>query len=271
MSTPAIESSKCLKDKLCTRVCPSGTLRDGPLGFPEVATGTTCLSCGHCVSVCPSMAVSLAGSPPEQLEVLAKDWRIEPRRVSQLLKGRRSTRAYRDEPLERSTIEALIQTAQYAPSGHNMQPLSWTVVYERANVRAIAEATIAWMRRSIAQGSPYATAFNMPHYVSQWESGNDQICRNAPHLIVAHAPEQLSSGNHGGAIAITYLEIAAVSLGVGTCWAGYVFIGAAHSPELHAALGLPNGQRCAGAVLLGRAAVAHLRIPARRSPTIHWR
>jgi nitroreductase len=81
----------------------------------------------------------------------------------------------------------------------------------------------------------------------------------------------LSSGSHGGAMAITYLEIAAVSLGVGTCWAGYVFIGAAHSPELHAALGLPNGQRCAGAVLVGRAAVAHLRIPARRSPTIHWR
>lgn len=271
MSNPVFESAKCLKDRLCTRVCPSGTLRVGPLGLPEVAPGMKCLSCGHCVSVCPSMALSFTGTPPEQLEVLAEDWRSEPRRVSQLLKGRRSTRVYRDDPLDRATIEALIQTAQYAPSGHNLQPLSWTVVYERTNVQAIAEATIAWMRRSIAQGSPYVDAFNMPHYVSRWESGHDEICRNAPHLIVAHAPEQLSSGSHGGAIAITYLEIAAASLGVGTCWAGYVFIGASNSSELHAALGLPKGQRCAGAILAGRAAVAHLRIPARLSPVIHWR
>jgi nitroreductase len=145
------------------------------------------------------------------------------------------------------------------------------VIYEREQVRAIAEATVAWMRQCIAKGSPYVAYLNMPIVLAAWEAGQDGICRNAPHLVIAHAPEQLPSGSHTGAIAITYLELGAASLGVGTCWAGFVFVGAGASPDLHAALGLPQGQRCAGAVLAGRPALSHLRVPARRSPSIHWR
>jgi nitroreductase/NAD-dependent dihydropyrimidine dehydrogenase PreA subunit len=271
MSNPELESAKCLKDILCVRACPTGTLRVGPLGYPEVTEGMSCVSCGHCVSVCPTMAMSRKEALSEDLEVLDEDFRIGPERVRQLLRGRRSTRDYREEPITRDTIEELIGTAQYAPSGHNMQPLSWTVVYERSQVRAIAEATVSWMRESVALETPYVSLMRIPEVLAGWESGRDVICRNAPHLIIAHGPEQQPSASHPAAIAITYLELAAASLGVGTCWAGFVFFGAAVSPKLHESLGLPNGQRCAGAVLVGWPALRHLRIPARRTPTISWR
>lgn len=61
------------------------------------------------------------------------------------------------------------------------------------------------------------------------------------------------------------------ALGAGTCWAGFVFIGVGVSPELHAVLGLPAGQPCAGIMMAGRPAVSYRRVPRRNQPRIDWR
>lgn len=42
--------------------------------------------------------------------------------VSQALQERKSVRAYLDKPVARATIESLLETAQRAPSGGNLQP-----------------------------------------------------------------------------------------------------------------------------------------------------
>jgi len=198
-------------------------------------------------------------------------WRLAPETVALLLKARRSIRAFRGEPLARETIEAMLDVARYAPSGHNSQPLAWTVISGPANIGQITQATLAWMRQSVAAGSPLVPALDMQRNLRDWDQGKDSICRQAPHLVIAHAPEGLPSGAHAAAIAMTYLDIAGQPLGVGMCWAGFVFVGSGVSPEVHAALGLPAGRRCAGVAMLGRPGVTYRRIPARNQPTIEWR
>jgi nitroreductase/NAD-dependent dihydropyrimidine dehydrogenase PreA subunit len=271
MSTPTIDRSECLEDGCCARVCPSGFLVAGPDGAPERVETARCIECGQCVAVCPSGTIALGETRAEDLEPLRPGWRLDAARVGQLLRGRRSTRAFREEPLPREAIAGLIATAQYAPSGHNSQPIHWTVIQDRAGVRAVAEATAAWMRRTVESGSPLAGALGLPGLLAQWEEGRDVLCRGAPHLVVAHAPASDQGGTIAAAIAITYLDLAALPLGAGTCWAGYVFIAAGLSPEVAQALGVPEGRRCCGASLLGRPAEEHLRIPSRRAPTVAWR
>ncbi len=268
---PTLNESLCAKDGVCTRVCPVGVLTRGASGGPAVRPGARCISCGHCLSVCPKGALSLDGVAAEALEPLAPDWRLDLARVSQLLQGRRSIRAFREEPLPREVLEQMIALAQYAPSGHNAQPLSWTVLSGTQAVRRVAQATVEWMRESIAAGAPLAAALGMPALVSACEAGVDMICRQAPHLVVVHAPADFPAGSHFGAIAMTYLELAALPLQAGTCWAGFVMIGAGASPEVHATLGLPAGQRCAGVAMAGRPAVTYRRIPRRKQPRITWR
>ncbi len=270
MSQPVIDRSKCLKDGICTRVCPVTVLRPSADGYPE-ATNGSCVACGHCVSVCPKGAISLGSVKPEALEILQSDWRLDPERVSQLLKGRRSIRAFRDEPLPRDAIAKMIELAQYAPSGMNAQPIAWTVIYDRAGVRAVGEATANWMRRAVTEKHPLAAAYDLSRIVNAWENGVDPICRNAPHLVVAHAHGALPTGAMAGAISTTYLELAALPVGAGTCWAGFVFAAASYSPEVAATLGVPEGRRCSGVVMAGRPAVKYLRIPERRAPQIAWR
>lgn len=275
MNTPTLDRSACLEDGLCARVCPSGFLTAGsdgaPCLAPEVPGAPRCIECGHCVAACPAGALSLGGIGAGALEPLRAGWRLDPDRVGQLLRGRRSIRAFRDEPLQRATLAALLETAQYAPSGHNAQPIHWTVVETRQGVRAVAEATAAWMRRTVESDAALAGALGLRGLLAQWDAGRDVLCREAPHLVVAHAPATDPGGTIAGAIALTYLDLAAVAAGAGSCWAGYVFIAAGSSPDVAAALGVPAGRRCCGATLVGRPAVKHLRIPARRAPTIAWR
>ena len=264
---PQIDESRCLGDGQCTRVCPMGRLAREDDGVPTIRPDVPCLNCGHCAATCPAGALSVGQA---EVEPLPPDWRLDPRRVSRFLKGRRSIRVFRKEALPAETIAAMIGVAQYAPSGHNSQPLAWTVISGEAGVHRIADATAQWMRKSLAEGSAMATALNMPWVLRGWDAGQDVICREAPHLVITHTPEGLPSGSHAGAIGMTYLELAAQPFGVGTCWAGFVFVGTGVSDDVHRALGLPEGQRCAGIVMAGRPAVSYLRIPSRNQPRIRW-
>jgi nitroreductase len=67
-----------------------------------------------------------------------------------------------------------------------------------------------------------ADNYNMPKLVNAWEEGIDRTCRDAPHLIVAYALEENGSGKADCDTAIAYLELTLPSLGLGSCWAGYV-------------------------------------------------
>jgi len=267
-----VDHSKCTRDGVCVLSCPIGLLRTGADGHPEPVPHAEqrCVRCGHCVSVCPKGALSLDGVSPEGLISLKKDWRPSPEQAEQFLKGRRSIRAFRPQPVPRDEIERMLTTATYAPSGHNSQPVSWTVVYERDDVQRIARATVDWMRRAVADKSPMAAALGMDTLVADWDAGKDSICRSAPHLVIARAPEKLPTAALSCALATTYLDLAAVSRGAGTCWAGFVFVGAGLSPEVAAALRLPEGQKAFGISMLGYPKFEYRRIPARNPPRIQW-
>lgn len=49
--------------------------------------------------------------------------------------------------------------------------------------------------QEIAEGSAMAAALNMPEVVRAWDAGHDAVCRDARHLVIAHAPAGLPSGS----------------------------------------------------------------------------
>lgn len=66
------------------------------------------------------------------------------------IRGRRSVRAFRPEPLAREQIEAVLEAARWAPSPHGRQPWRFVVV-ESAEARLrLAEAMGAEWRRQLA-------------------------------------------------------------------------------------------------------------------------
>ena len=115
MTSPTIDLARCGRDGLCARVCPTAILRVGANGLPGVHphTGVVCYGCGNCASVCPREAISASGASPRKLEPLRPGWRLDPDRVGQLLRGRRSTRAFKAEPLPRQVLVEIMATVEH--------------------------------------------------------------------------------------------------------------------------------------------------------------
>jgi nitroreductase len=107
--------------------------------------------------------------------------------------------------------------------------------------------------------------------VDVWKKGIDRIFRSAPHVIIAHGLKDLAAAQPACIIALTYLEIAAYSMGIGACWAGYFTRAAASFRPLIQALNLPEGHQAFGGMMIGYPKYHYQRIPPRNEPKIIWR
>ncbi|HED66176.1 MAG TPA: nitroreductase family protein [Planctomycetes bacterium] len=70
---------------------------------------------------------------PEEMLARAEAMRDE-------LRGRRSVRAFSDEPIPEGVVEACVEAAGLAPSGANRQPWTFVLVSDAKTKRAIREA-----------------------------------------------------------------------------------------------------------------------------------
>jgi nitroreductase len=107
--------------------------------------------------------------------------------------------------------------------------------------------------------------------VAAWDMGYDGILRNAPNLIVASAPKEASNGLVDCAIALAYLEMAALARGLGTCWAGLLQAAMLNTPALVKKIGLPGEHTAHYPMMIGYPKVKYYRLPERNQPPIHWK
>jgi nitroreductase/NAD-dependent dihydropyrimidine dehydrogenase PreA subunit len=274
MSIFTIDDAKCNRCGICVLECPPRIIEiKEPEALPSVVKDQEdrCITCGHCVSVCPFGAIALKAMKPEECAPLSRELLPTAEQVEHFLKSRRSIRVYKDEPVPHELLEKLIDIARYAPSGHNLQPVHWTVIEDPKVVRALASVVIEWMNMLIKKSPRMIELFHFDLFVNAWERGEDRVLRGAPHVIVAHAPKDAPLAQESCAIALTYLELAAYSQGLGACWAGYLMAAATSSPAVITALRLPGGHRCFGAMMVGYPRHKFRRIPLRNEPSIIWR
>jgi len=269
-----IDEEKCKRDGICAAECPLRliTLREGDkLPEPVEKAERQCINCGHCLAVCPHDAFFLKEVSAEQLPMVDQSLLPQPAQAKQFLTARRSIRAYKKQQVAQSLLADLIDTARYAPSAVNMQPVHWLVVQKPEEVNRLAGLVIDWMRYVIETQPEVARNYNMKKLVDDWDQGTDRICRGAPHLIVAHAPEDLGASQSSCTIALAYLELAAFANGLGTCWAGFLHTASTMFPPLNEALALPEGHKCFGAMLIGYPKYQYRRLPLRKAARVIYR
>lgn len=268
-----VDLEKCDRDGTCARVCPVGILTVDPTAGPTVRRGTAafCIACGHCVAVCPHGALDNVRAPLAAQSPLPRFPVLDSETALLFLRSRRSIRCYRPEAAPKELLEKLLQAARYAPSGHNSQGLTFTVVLSPEIMRAVRDRVVAWMRELIASGSPLAKQWPMEGIVRAHEKGEDRILRNAPHLIVASAPPSLlRAARVTTYLALEYVELYAPALGLGTCWAGYVNAFAMDRPDLGRLLELPDEHAVTGCLMAGYPDVIYARLPERNPLEVRW-
>jgi F420 biosynthesis protein FbiB-like protein len=76
----------------------------------------------------------------------------------EIIRGRRSVRAFRDQPLTREQIEAVLEAARWAPSPHGRQPWRFVVVQSaEAKERLAAAMGEDWRKQLALDGQDAAT------------------------------------------------------------------------------------------------------------------
>ena len=235
---------------------------------PTADAEERCINCGHCVAVCPDGALSLDRMPVDQCPPVQEEWFPKPDHLEHFLRARRSIRRFTEETLDRSVLVKLIDFARHAPTGSTSQQVRWLAVHAKGKVQAIAGMTIDFLLSQVEKNPSSPNAASFQRVVDKAKSGYDYICRGAPHLILAYAPE--TRGPTDCVIALTYLEIAAFSLGLGPCWGGYVGAAAGNWLPLQQFLGIPEGHKVYGVMLLGQPKYKYHRLPIRNQADVTW-
>lgn len=264
-----IDAELCKADALCVHECPLMVLTVEEKGqVPRVHPQKInyCINCGHCMAVCPAGAITLTAFA-QQATPFPKEIFPTPEAIEALIKSRRSVRKFKKNPISAQQIGELIHIAAYAPSGHNAQPVSWTVLDDPQKVQELGKAVVEWMEEMVKQKNPLAAKLFLAGLVNAWKKGNDVICRNAPSIAVAWAPKQGITPQADTIIATNTLELAAHANGYGSCWAGYVILAAAYSEKVLNCLGIPQAHMAYGALLLGHPAIKYRNIPPRHQAT----
>lgn len=273
MELITINEKTCNKDGICAAVCPGGLIdfEKGEIPVPIDKADEVCIRCGHCVAVCPTGSLSHKDMNKEDCPDVKKEFDLGQDQCEHFLRGRRSIRVYKDKPVERNLINDLIEIARYAPSGHNCQCAEWTVIEDRKELDRLSGVIAEWMSWMLEHMKEVALSINLDRALERWESGIDNILRGAPTVIVAHAQEDNRLAQSTCTLALCYLDLAARSMGLGSCWAGYFNSAAMTFPPMKEALALPEGQQSFGAMMLGYPKFKYHRLPTRNIPKITWR
>jgi nitroreductase/NAD-dependent dihydropyrimidine dehydrogenase PreA subunit len=263
-----IDESRCIQCGECAADCPVRII-DVSQGLPRISQQRQglCIRCQHCLAVCPTAALSIFGvNPDESAETLPPS----PDGLENLIKSRRSVRRYRPEAVERVVLDRLMDAVAYAPTGKNERKVRFTLVDDPEVMARIRVLTMEGIRRAVDEdGLPDGMEF-FAKFLSAWDQGRDIIFREAPHMLIASSPREATSGEADPFIALSYFELMAASLGLGTVWCGYArWALQSVVPELGRRLGIPTDHRSMYAVMFGWPAVRYARAVQREVQGLH--
>lgn len=267
-----VDEARCTKCGSCVSDCPADII-SLESGFPAIKASdeVKCLRCQHCLAVCPAGAISILGKNPAT-SMQIKGRFPEPDKLETLMRGRRSVRRYADENLPPEMIQRLLNVAGYAPTGCNARQVYLSVVDDRVVMSKIRAELFDYIETRSKSGQIPPSLKFFEDFVPIWKEKNiDRIFRGAPHMLITSAPASAATPREDCIIAMSYFELFAQSLGLGTVWGGlatWAFTDLA--PKFKARLGIPEDHQIGYVMLFGKPAVKYHRAVQLAPTSVHF-
>lgn len=286
---PVIDPELCNNCGRCVKVCSTDVLIAGEV-CPAPEGATPCFVCGHCVAVCPTGAITHPLMNPEHFrELLPAEEGVTPELLFDLLRKRRSMRAYTDEQVTEEEIMRLIEAGVQAPSGLNAQSWHFTMIQDADRLLHIRRRIVAIylsllhmldgrVSRVMLQLSVGAQAMEqleearpiLENIISGHQEGRDRLLWGAPTLIVVHSPEEDPAGSESAHYAVANMMLMATTMGLGTCLIGFLTVVAERDDRLREYLGVPEGHSVDAALVVGHPDVEFLTSVDKRAAAIEF-
>lgn len=290
-SSITIDPGRCVKCGCCVEVCPNCVFdwsseagQDGvEIRYPE-----QCCACGHCVAICPEDAVCHKDMPAADFEDLPGT-AIAAGSMRDLLLSRRSVRAFREEPVSKELLGQLIEAGTHAGTSSNGQTENFIVLQDRRALSELEELVIdiLWKAGLRYLGSGLGRRFAEMKYGGEMARqymayhriiGNRKrdnclkgmIFRNAPVVIISHGIRANYLAHTNCALATRNMEIMAGTMGLGTCWVGFLTSAAHISRKIGNYLDISTDRNIYGAIMVGYPKHQYKKSIPRRGREVRW-
>ncbi|HIS73764.1 TPA: nitroreductase family protein [Candidatus Galligastranaerophilus intestinavium] len=253
MKNIVVDKSKCTHCGLCISDCVSGCISFDGENFPKTDDEKRCISCQHCLAICPTGALSFGDKHPNNSQ------NVEYSDILGLIKSRKSVRQYKDEEIPQELLDKLKQMLPYVPTGCNNHSLHFSIVETKSAMDEIRKKVNDLLIKTMSYKalSPIMNKFS--RYKDAFLKGEDVIFRGAPHMIVVSSPISAPCANIDPIIALSYFELYAQHLGIGTCWCGFAQACLMFFPQVCEMLEIPSGYKPVYAMLFGMPKVKYQR------------
>lgn len=255
-----IDQDLCTQCGACIDDCPFSIIEMAP-DYPAMNRTRVhhCIQCQHCLAVCPTGALSILGFKPEDSQPLPQSLPSADQ-VAALIRGRRSMRRYLPEPLEPATIDTLLRTVANCPTGKNNRQCLFTVIEDPATMAIFKREALEGLRQAVVEKRLSDSLSYFRHVVKAWDQGRDIIFRDAPHLLIVSVPPNITTPDADILIAMSYFELMAAAMGIGTLWNAMVrWAFSVITPDMYLRLGIPEDHIKGYGLLFGRPAVQYHR------------
>lgn len=244
-----IDKDKCIKCAKCTNDCITSAIKQGNDGYPVEINPAYCISCQHCLMVCPVGALSIFDKDPSNSSKIEN--KVKEEDLFNLIQSRRSIRKFKDENVSKEDLNKLKQMLNYTPTGCNRRGLYFSFIEDRNVMEKFRSDVNKKMIKVLSNPflSPFLSRYKT--LLAPIKEGQDVIFRSCPHLVALSVSKDSPCRDIDPIIALSYFELYAYSLNIGTCWCGFAQGVLSKIPSLQKALNIPKTHKLSYVMLFG--------------------
>lgn len=271
---PEINLDNCIKCLKCVNDCPADAI---DINKGHIAD--TCIKCGHCVAICPERTIEPSNGslkPLSSVSVSSADFQ-------NLSSNIRTCRNFSSQAIEDNKIELLIENMKHYPSASNTRPIEINYVKTPELVQSLNDQTAKglikmlgfvtspFMKFILKAIAPKFDTTKLKNYrekfIERQKPNSSQICHHAPGVLLFHAPVvKFGMASADAYIWATYTSIFAQTLGLSTCFNGFIVKGMERSSKMRKEFGIPKNHQIYASLLIGYSNVKYFNEAGREQP-----
>ncbi|WP_042272529.1 nitroreductase family protein [[Clostridium] dakarense] len=225
----------CIGCSLCKNDCPVNNIiiKDKK----SVIKNQDCIKCGHCVTICPTKAITMTGFDEPPIE-FTKQHTLDSNELLMAIKSRRTIRKFKNKEVTSEIIEQIIESGRFTPSAKNAQDVSYIVLGDDKS--KYEEIAVKFFRR-------------IKPIVSLWMKDAKEVTiddnfffKKAPIAIMVVTKDKIS-----GSLAASNMSLMAESYGLGVLYSGFFTSVVNNLPKLRKHLNLKSKGHVVTTLVLG--------------------
>jgi ferredoxin len=271
---PTIRLENCIRCLKCVHDCPSDAIN-----IDQGTINNSCIHCGHCVAICPESTVF----PDSGVIRKLRPSTVSPGDFQNLSAAIRTCRSYLNREVEDETVQLLIENMKHYPSASNARPVEITVLkskeiienlnYQTARklISTLKIITSPFLKLILRLFAPKLNVAKLKSYknlfIARQTPESSQVCHHAPSVMLFHAPvTKYGMAGADAYIWATYTSIFANTLGLGSCFNGFIVNAMDRSRSMRKEFMIPGTHRVYAALLLGYPKVSYKNEAGRENP-----